>query len=65
MSGNKSKRRREDYVKMCVECDSTLFHYEEGLREISCLKCGLVLASPPTTDFITDGFRYVKKSELT
>lgn len=58
---NKSKRnkntKKADVVKKCVECDSTGFHTDYKLNEISCLKCGLVLYAPYSADFIVDGFK--------
>lgn len=49
----------------CVECDSSSFHFEDHLMEISCCKCGLVLVAPSSPDFVTDGFNvvYVKKNK--
>lgn len=52
------KKNKRIRIKKCFECGYTKFHYERKLQEISCLKCGLVLYSPPTTDFVTDGFKY-------
>lgn len=52
------KKRSKNLIRKCVECDSAEFYKDEKLKEISCLKCGLVLYAPPTADFITDGFKF-------
>jgi len=50
------KKKCRKKIKKCVECDSTEFHQEYKLREVSCCRCGLVLVAPPSPDFVVDGY---------
>lgn len=44
-------------IKLCPECGSCETKKDEKTTEIFCSKCGLVIIAPPTTDYITDGYK--------
>lgn len=39
-------------VKVCPDCHSHLFRYDERHKEMYCKLCGLVITAPYSTDFI-------------
>ena len=43
--------------KLCPECYSCNFNYEEHTGEVSCARCGLIIQAPPTTDYKPAGFK--------
>lgn len=51
-------KKKINYRKKCFECGFDKFYQDMRLREISCLKCGLVLYAPYSPDFVTDGFKF-------
>lgn len=40
-------------LKVCPECYSHTFKYDEYHQELYCFNCGLILNAPPNRDFIT------------
>ncbi len=51
--------KKEYHFKICPECTSCNLVFDEIHQEVYCKKCGLVIISPPTTDFVTDGYSYL------
>ena len=46
-------------IKVCPECNSHIFRYDNYLKELYCFKCGTVLKAPPCTDFITPDLKQI------
>lgn len=47
-------------IKLCPECGSCETTKDEKTTEIFCSKCGLVIIAPPTTEYITDGYKLLE-----
>jgi len=47
-------------IKVCPECKSNVFVNDEIHKETYCLRCGLIIKAPYTTDFIASGFAKLK-----
>lgn len=45
--------KKQVKIKVCPECNSHLFNYDEYHLELYCKLCGLVLKAPSSTDFTT------------
>lgn len=58
-SFNHHKNTMDFYFKICPECNSCELLFDDIHYETYCKKCGLVIISPPTTDFVTDGYKYL------
>lgn len=46
-------------IKLCPECNSHNFRYDNHHKELYCFNCGVVLIAPPSTDFITPDIKTV------
>lgn len=47
-------------VKVCPDCNSHLFRYDDHTKELYCYPCGLVIHAPYTTDFIRPDFKTIE-----
>ncbi len=47
-------------IKVCPECNSHLFTYDEKHKEVMCKLCGLIVKAPPSTAFITPDLKTIK-----
>ena len=46
-------------VRVCPDCYSHLFRYDDHAKELYCKLCGLVITAPYSTDFITPNLKKI------